>query len=376
MEIQAAASALTNSTNPIQLQQIQQSYGLFAIITMICGIIGIIFQTWTIVTVWYIKRMHVASFILIANLAVADLLYSLSLLFFGILQFIYIKISLPILVMSVNCHISFFLIGTNYGTSIVTLTFISYDRYKRIITPLSNERSHNRRIKYYIILSWLLGTIVGVLISVTTIVDPYFPFTCDLSYKLGLVSVQVIYTMIIIIFYLLPIIVILIFYCQVISKLKNMTRPGVSTQEQRRAYKEMRKSAIRLIIGITVIFILATWPYWATTLGLIYTGANFMSLRASGKIFEGTIAGFSTVPIMLTAFINPIVYLIFNKSLRQDMIATCCRRQHQDAMHLSMSNLENSNFIHTNHISINITKAVNEKSFDKGYNYLTYNKQH
>ena len=301
--------------------------------------------------------MHVASYILMGNLAVSDLLYSLSLLFFGILQLFYISKPTSILVMSVNCYISFFLIGMNYGTSIVTLTFISYDRYKRILTPLCNENYHNRRIKLYILISWLLGTTVGVLISMTTIVDPRFPFTCDLSYKLGLVSVQAIYTSLTIAFYIVPIILILIFYSQVIVKLKNMARPGVSTKQQQRTYKDMRKSAIRLIIGITAIFILTSWPYWVTTLGLIFTGSNFMSLRASGKILEGTLAGFSTVPIMLNAFINPIIYLLFNKSLRNDMIFTCqCRRQSgQLGQSLFKSNIENSNIINTNHIAVNIT---------------------
>lgn len=342
-----------NSAFNISLSHIQQSYSLFAIVTVICGIFGTIFQLWMILTVWYNKRMHVASFILMGNLAVSDLLYSLSLLFFGVLQFIYINTSTSIVVMSVNCYISFFLIGMNYGTSITTLTFISHDRYKRIITPLSNENYTNQRIALYLIISWLLGIIVGVLMSVTTVVDPQFPYTCDLSYELGLVSVQAIYTILTIAFYVLPIILILIFYSQVILKLKKMARPGVSTKQQQRNYKEMRKSAIRLIIGITAIFVLTSWPYWITTLGLIYTGSNFLSLRASGKILEGTLAGFSTVPIMLTAFINPIVYLIFNKSLRNDMISTCqCRRQ--SSHFLSKSNIENSNIINTNHITVNI----------------------
>ncbi|RDD44065.1 C-C chemokine receptor type 9 [Trichoplax sp. H2] len=310
-----------HSNASVTLRDILQSYSLFAILGIIVGCIGVLFQTWVIITVWLTKRMHVASFILMGNLAVADLMYSISLFFYGVLQLMYITTSPILMVMVVNCYISFFLIGMNYGTSIITLTFISYDRYYKIISPLSSECRSKRRIVYYLITSWLLGILVGMLLALTTGVDPNFPFTCDVSYNVGLAGTQAIYTFLTLAFYVIPVIVILICYSKLIHRLRHLSRPGINNKEQLRNHNESKHSAIRLIIAVTAIFIIVTWPYWVSSLGLVYTGDTFVSLRASGKILEASIAGFASVPIMLTAFIYPPLYLIFNKSLRHDMLA-------------------------------------------------------
>lgn len=318
---QSNMSIASQTNSSFILQDIQQSYSLFAIFGIIVGCIGILFQTWTIITVWFTKRMHVASFILMGNLALADLMYSISLLFYSILQLIYITTSPVLMMMIVNCYISFFLIGMNYGTSIITLTFISYDRYFKVVSSLSSESRSNRRIAYYLIISWLLGILIGILLALTTGVDPNFPYTCDISYSVGIVGTQVIFVFLTVGFYIIPAIIISVCYYKLIRRLKHLSRPGICNKKQQQNHNEIKHSAIRLVIAITAIFIIVTWPFWVSSLGLVFTGSNFISLRTNGKIIEATIAGFASVPIMLTAFIYPPLYLIFNKNLRHDMLS-------------------------------------------------------
>lgn len=132
---------------------------LIVIIAVIMAI-ALVGNTLVIITIYCCKRLHTNSGYLMANLAVADLLFSCTIIPSTLANLIYQRnVLTPVL-----CQINGFLYTLAAGTSIVTVTVITTDRLIAVFKPLHYPRwMSSQFIAILIASSWVFACIHAVL---------------------------------------------------------------------------------------------------------------------------------------------------------------------------------------------------------------------
>ena len=213
------------------------------------------------------------------------------------------------------CRVLVFVILSSYGASMMTLCVIGIDRYFAIVRPLS---SFYRQHKYSFI-GGLLAT-GGVLTLSITIPALFFPSVypddtkfCDFISVTPLVSFY--FTMSTFNLYIIPAITLMISYGKIIFYMRSYVRPGqgVTAADEE---NEKKKKFIRMLTFIAGSYLLISWPFFATSLGMAITGKSLRQIRQFGVVYY-LLAFFSFSTTTAISIINPFLYLNFDHAIRK-----------------------------------------------------------
>ncbi|XP_060091173.1 G-protein coupled receptor 83 [Heteronotia binoei] len=208
------------------------------------------------------KRMHFATSLFIANLAVADLMITFLNTPFTLVRFV----NSTWIFGKGMCHVSRFAQYCSLHVSAFTLTAIAVDRHQVVMHPLKPRISTTKSLVSIGII-WIMATCFSLPHAIyqklftfeyseevtRSLCLPDFPEPSDLFWKyLDLVTF--------ILLYILPLIIILVTYVSVAKRLWLRNTVGDVTAEQYFTLQRKKKTTIKMLILVVVIFAVCWFP--------------------------------------------------------------------------------------------------------------------
>ncbi|EDV19466.1 uncharacterized protein TRIADDRAFT_62091 [Trichoplax adhaerens] len=212
------------------------------------------------------------------------------------------------------CRVSLYFTFTSYGISMMNLCLIGIDRYYSM-KPFSNVYGRNKnRI--------LIFGEVAIAISSASVTAPVIVFVrvhhndtlqCDIPEITPSISAYLIAFTIIEFF--LPAILIIVIYWKIIKLQKSYITPKDAFSVEREEDSLRKKRFIKMLLSISVSYILISWPFFASMVGLAITRQSFMDVRMN-NIGYFLLLFFSLAVTTSTVILNPFIYLKFDKRIR------------------------------------------------------------
>ncbi|XP_073255756.1 prolactin-releasing peptide receptor-like isoform X2 [Porites lutea] len=191
----------------------------------------------------------------------------------------------------------------------------------------------------YVGLQWF-DTIVGTILSfamplvvVTTVRYKHGQYQC---YEYGWPSKKAKQNYVLSFFlgtYLIPLIIIAVAYTLIAIKLCKRQLPGVQTLEYQKKAHETTKKAIIMLVTVVVVFAVCWLPLQAREIMLIYFPEETAKLFNSDEV----VIFFTWIGVLNSA-INPCLYIIFSENFRREFgrILCCCMKRYQPETYLGI----------------------------------------
>ncbi|KAG8522373.1 putative G-protein coupled receptor 83, partial [Galemys pyrenaicus] len=259
------------------------------------------------------RRMHSATSLFIANLAVADILITLLNTPFTLVRFV----NSTWVFGKAMCHVSRFAQYCSLHVSALTLTAIAVDRHQVIMHPLRPRISITKGLVYVAVI-WALATFFSLPHAicqklftfkysedvVRSLCLPDFPEPADLFWKyLDLATF--------VLLYVLPLLVISAAYARVAKKLWLCSAIGDVTTEQYLALRRKKRTTVKMLVLVVMLFALCWLPL------------NCYVLLLSGgavRTNNGLYFAFHWLAVSSACY-NPFIYCCLNERFRAGLRA-------------------------------------------------------
>ncbi|XP_061431383.1 P2Y purinoceptor 3-like [Lethenteron reissneri] len=301
----------SNVSSPCVVDE-QYKYIYLPVAYSICAFCGIILNGFVLWKLTLRTKKWNSTSIFMINLAVADFLYALSLMF---LVHSYVNEDVWIFG-DFMCRIVRFLFYFNLYGSILFLGCMSLYRYLGICHPLSTRSWHRRRVTFAICMTvWLC------LLAETA---PYLYFAGTLEHAGGqadcfdfvpdLTNQHLPYGIVIVLTgFLIPFVAILVFYARIIHTLRMSMRAAGSNVQAGSAIN--RRKAVYTIVVVLTIFVICHLPYSTTKLVYVVYDRMYGDCQAAivSKSYKITRPFCS-----LNCVLNPLLYFVPRSRPRVD----------------------------------------------------------
>ena len=276
------------------------------------AVTGCICNSLTITVMVHNPALHTLYNFLLLNLAIGDLISSA----FSIAKFIIIVCAdqsdgLSDLSAILICRFFTTIIYFSIILSVLTLAAISLERYFGIVKPIVHRNMTTKRLKYFLVFTWVITIAGPALISGQMRMEKTryhcfassdakdWPRWKSIVGWIGLTFA-----------YIIPFIIITVVYLKIIIHMRHRNREpdlatGENSQSARLAQQKTTKT-IRLLVIITVLFCVAILPelvYFA----MIFSDRTYIDAVLFYKI------GIPTVAINA---VNPFIYTLSNPTFR------------------------------------------------------------
>ncbi|CAG5128618.1 unnamed protein product [Candidula unifasciata] len=301
---------------------IHNNFGTYiVIITLIISSLSIIECIVVIFVTWFTEKLHINTNILVASLAVNDLLLAIS--------FIGNQVSVVpgFLLSSVKSKLFMSLIyGVSSGStnlSIMHMMVIAVDRYIQIAHPFYYMKAMTKKKIYIILLCLWIIYLIFIIIPLTVFSDDKYHRKCIVIHQ------PVAYSVVGVAVYFICLVIICICYSKIAHVAFKHKQSAISRRlgcnlaysetEQREQLKAALRSVKYLALMFGVFFISTCPPFLLASLGLRYSFS------------ENVVLGlFSLVPIHSS--INFLIYGYMNKEFQTSLVKSlstikgyCCK---------------------------------------------------
>lgn len=303
-----------DSGNGITNQDLSvQIYRYAAIVGIPIFIFGLVINLFILNLFLFDKHFQKTSYRLMCVSVISDIISTLASLA-GYIQIV--RRDLDYIGGTFMCRMVLFLLFASFGVSMMNLCLIGVDRYFIIMKPLS---PFYRQYKVYVL---VIGETAIWFISIATN-GPIFSYVsvhindtllCDIPNITFPVSIYLIAHAIIL--FLIPTIIILVVYGQIIAFQKSYRRPGEVIKQQRLDEQMKSKRFMKMLTWISTSYIFISWPFSATIVGMAVTRQSTLMIRESNIVHF--LFSFFTVTITTSIVIlNPFIYLKFDLNVRK-----------------------------------------------------------
>ncbi|XP_023338028.1 substance-P receptor isoform X2 [Eurytemora carolleeae] len=308
--------------------------GQYLKILGVCGtvLISIFGNVLVILAVVRHRAMRTTINFYLVNLSIADLLISAWCPWTSLIQQVLSPSSLYILP-PIFCKLDVFYRVLCTVASVLTLSAISFDRFLAVIFPLQT-RVTQRKARYLIVMVW---------ISALTVASPFllyrrvtvfrwedftevschevFPTTvyCDPITNKQIITntaKKIFYSIVTIVMYLVPVLVMSVSYTMILIKLFCRTQPGERVEgRQNLTYQSQQKrKVVKMVVMVLLVFVVCCSPIQLLMASAIFrTDAQLPSWLGSYKFWIEFMSYSHTM-------LNPIIYVIFSNNFRQSFI--------------------------------------------------------
>jgi len=290
--------------------------------SLVC-IIGILGNTLVIYVIIRFSKMQTVTNTYIVNLAIADECF---------------LIGIPFLVTTINlrswifgnimCKIYMITTSINQFTSSLFLLIMSADRYIAVCHPISSPKMRTPFISKVVSLTaWVTSALfmIPVFLYANTMEYTDSVISCNIYWpnNHGSQTTFTLYTLIL--GFAVPLVLILIFYCLVIRKLRRVG-PKNKSKEKKRSHRKVT----RLVLTVITVYVFCWLPYWVTQVALIYTPPK--QCQTSISITSFLLAGFLSYS---NSAMNPILYAFLSDNFKKSFLkaCTCAAEKDVNTMH-------------------------------------------
>ena len=302
---------------------------VYAVIVFIVAVAG---NSLVIYIVCKREHMRNSTNILIANMAVGDIL--MACVFPYVLKWLYVGLQwFDTIVGTILCKFVHSIQVLSIACSVISLVFISLDRCVVIWFPMRRIFT-NKVLKMCLVATWVFSTAFAMpLVVVTTVRYDRGKYRCFeygwppgkakqnyvLSFFLGT--------------YLIPLIITAVAYTLIAIKLCKRQLPGVQTLEYQKKAHETTRKAIIMLVTVVVVFAVCWLPLQAREIMLIYFPKETAKLFTSNEV----VIFFTWIGVLNSA-INPCLYIIFSENFRREFgrILCCCMKRYQPETYLGI----------------------------------------
>ena len=267
------------------------------------------------IIVYKTKTMKKPINFLIVNMAMSDLLFPISWIPWNI-QELYINswlIGGPL--GQALCKLAMFLPLVPVAVSIQSLILIAVDRFGAVVFPLRSPLISLKLCPFFILATWIIAMAVySPYLFTVKLVEYLGGLVCAIrrkevfeessSYENYLVSI-------VLIFYLIPLVLIVMLYITIYIKLKSQKIPGeqsINTGQQRR---QRERNVLKMAIAIVLGFAICWLPY--STIEFV-SFASDMYVCSCGWMYFSFVA---FVMFGANCAINPCICFIFSRKYRE-----------------------------------------------------------
>ena len=264
--------------------------------------------------------------LLIANMAISDLLYP---------TFLF-----PVLLAEI--HVGSWLIGGTFGqalcklhtfladassfVSIQSLVLIAVDRFGAVVVPFRSPLITRKLCSFFIIATWFIAMAVLSPFLVTyKLVKYQGRLMCEsLWIEAFGGNTYPNYTLaVVVVFFYIPFVLVVILYSIILMKLKMHAHPGEQSANAEEQRAKRNRNVLKMVIAIVVVFFICLIPYFS----------NFVIARFSAPDSSIWFSCSFVLYVIVTRYIsytncaiNPIICLIFSSNYRQALkrLVNCC----------------------------------------------------
>jgi len=268
----------------------------------------------------------------IANMAVADLLLTFTVMPFQVSFYYRGTAWIGGILGDITCKALFYLIPVSIAATVLTMMLISFDRFYAIFYPLREKIFRKPKILSCTI--WILSFVLMLpypmlfqvrfnsdlnvyrCIQVWPWEDPN-----DTTYAETFRVLKIFHSTIFVLLYALPLSITIVIYFLICRKLWLRKIPGNLTDGNRAAAEKSKRKVVRLLVVIVVIFALCWFPnyvnhyFWFVRPDLYLKGM----LPLEVEFFNIWIGHANSA-------INPCVYILLNAKFRKELVVmlACC----------------------------------------------------
>lgn len=296
---------------------------MYAVIIFVVAIFG---NSLVIYVVCAREHMRNSTNILIANMAVADILMACIVPY--VLKWLFVQRRWFGTIMgTILCKFFHSTQALSVACSVISLVFISLDRCLVILFPMRHIVT-SKVLKASLVAAWIYSLVVAVplMVVANVHVETKGNYVCSESGWPSQKAKQSYLLAFVIGTYVIPLVVITISYVLIAVKLCKRELPGVTTPECQKKAHETTKKAITMLVTVVVVFALCWLPLQAREIMIIF-------IPETKKLFSLELMVFLTWIGISNSAINPCLYVIFSENFRREFgrILSCKKEKRPDS---------------------------------------------
>ncbi|XP_069119281.1 histamine H2 receptor-like [Argopecten irradians] len=281
---------------------------MFLLVVIITSVFGNMAVIVAVAVSRHLREEHAS--VLIVNLAVTDLINGLTVMVSSFSSMVADRWVFGHAMCSIVCAINYCLIIT----SMLTLCFISFDRYQAVLRPLAYPMWISRtKVNVTIVYSWFQGVVFSVVpVILQWIQYDYWEAVCAIQWQQE--KEQAVYYVVtaFLLCFFLPGLALVVNYFLVVREVRRSTRSlqplnELPNSRKKSNYSQSKKVVKSLLVVVLAYFVCMT-PFSVTKLiKVIVSDTNFVS---------GRINTFASLVAYCSSSVNPFIYGILRKDFR------------------------------------------------------------
>ena len=263
---------------------------------------------------------------LIANMAMSDLLYPIFLFPVRLAEAHVGSWPIGGTLGQALCKIYPFLTDASSSVSIQSLVLITVDRFVAVVVPLRSPLVSRKRCLFFIVASWIVAMAVH---------SPYL-----VAYKLGKYPERLMcedlwqeafggntypnyFLAGAIVFFYIPFVLLVILYSIIVIKLKKQAHPGEQSANAEEQRARRNRNALKMATAIVVVFFICWIPFLSNVIIDKFSAPDSLIFSSCSFHIYRTVTFFMA---FANCAINPIICLTLSSNYRQVLkrLVSCC----------------------------------------------------
>ena len=263
---------------------------------------------------------------LIANMAMSDLLYPIFLFPVRLAEAHVGSWPIGGTLGQALCKIYPFLTDASSSVSIQSLVLITVDRFVAVVVPLRSPLVSRKRCLFFIVATWIVGMAVHspYLVAFKLVKYPE-RLRCKLlwqeafegnTYPNYLLACAIV-------FFYIPFVLLVILYSIILIKLKKQAHPGEQSANAEEQRARRNRNALKMATAIVVVFFICWIPFVSNAIIDSFSAPDSLIFSSCSFHIYRTVTFFMAYA---NCAINPIICLTLSSNYRQALkrLVSCC----------------------------------------------------